>query len=303
MNKNTPLITIVVITYNSEKFVIETLESIKKQTYKNIELIITDDCSTDSTVKICKKWIEKENIHNTQLITSEINTGIASNCNRGFFAAKGQWIKIIAGDDTLLPDCLEKFVKFVETHKDARICHAKVHCYKNKFKDDCKLHDFKLPSSPFTRIRPNAHAQLLMLVLYNPIFAASVFIERQLFVEIGGYDEKLPNHEDYPMWIKVTKKGYGIYFMDEYVANYRINSSSVVGTAIKTKLYGFYKENEKVYNIYLKKIAPFYLKIINRYQYYIISILDYCGLTKHTTFNKLLIGTLLIPYFLYKLYK
>ena len=54
-----PLVSIIVITYNSSKYVLETLESAKAQTYENIELIISDDGSTDDTIKICKNWLEK----------------------------------------------------------------------------------------------------------------------------------------------------------------------------------------------------------------------------------------------------
>ena len=56
-SQSLPLVSVVVITYNSAKFVIETLESVKSQTYKNIELIISDDCSTDDTVERCRLWL------------------------------------------------------------------------------------------------------------------------------------------------------------------------------------------------------------------------------------------------------
>ena len=59
MNKGYPLVSVIVITYNSSDFVIEALESIKAQTYTSIELIITDDCSSDRTVDICMNWIEQ----------------------------------------------------------------------------------------------------------------------------------------------------------------------------------------------------------------------------------------------------
>ena len=102
-----PLVSIIVITYNSSKYVLETLESAKAQTYQNIELIVSDDCSTDNTVEICHNWIEqnKERFVRTELITVEKNTGIAPNCNRGVKAAKGEWVKLIAGDDVLHQNC------------------------------------------------------------------------------------------------------------------------------------------------------------------------------------------------------
>jgi len=88
--KNNPLVSIIVITYNSAKFVLETLESAKAQTYQNIELIISDDGSTDNTVQICREWLKnnKESFVNTELITVEKNTGIPANCNRGVMLLK-----------------------------------------------------------------------------------------------------------------------------------------------------------------------------------------------------------------------
>src|SRR5450759_2313112 len=98
-----PLVSIIVVTYNSSKYVLETLESAKAQTYQNIELVVSDDCSTDDTVEICRKWIEENNDRfvRTTLVTSPENKGIPANCNRGIKASKGEWIKLIAGDDLL----------------------------------------------------------------------------------------------------------------------------------------------------------------------------------------------------------
>ena len=80
-----PLISIIAITYNSAKYIVELLESAKAQTYSNIELIISDDCSTDDTVAVCNSWIVKNTtlFNKLTLITAEKNTGIAPNVNRG----------------------------------------------------------------------------------------------------------------------------------------------------------------------------------------------------------------------------
>ncbi len=106
------LVSIAVIIYNSSKYVVEMLESVKAQTYANIELIISDDHSTDDTVNVCQQWIEKnkEKFIRTDLITTPENKGVSANCtncNRGIKAAQGEWIKFIAGDDILLPECIE----------------------------------------------------------------------------------------------------------------------------------------------------------------------------------------------------
>ncbi len=73
-----PLISVPVVTYNSSKTVLETLDSIYNQTYENLELIVSDDCSTDNTVDICQEWINahKERFVRTELLVDEKNTGV-----------------------------------------------------------------------------------------------------------------------------------------------------------------------------------------------------------------------------------
>ncbi len=123
MQYQEPLVSIVVITYNSSKFVLETLESIRKQTYQNIELIISDDCSKDSTIDICRNWIEKNKNRfvKAELITVERNTGIAPNANRGLKVAKGEWIKFIAGDDMLISNCIDELILFIQKNDNLPI--------------------------------------------------------------------------------------------------------------------------------------------------------------------------------------
>jgi alpha-1,3-rhamnosyltransferase len=82
--KEQPLVSVRVITYNSSKTVIETLDSIYNQTYPNIELIISDDCSKDDTVAICREWVNqhKERFARTEILTVPQNTGVSANINR-----------------------------------------------------------------------------------------------------------------------------------------------------------------------------------------------------------------------------
>ena len=86
-NPINPLVSIIIVTYNSANFVLETLESTKKQSYPNIELIVTDDCSSDKTIEICKEWMEKNKTFfiGTSLLIAEKNTGISGRYDRGGF--------------------------------------------------------------------------------------------------------------------------------------------------------------------------------------------------------------------------
>ena len=99
--KYNPLITVGVIAYNSSEYILELLESIKAQSYQNVELIVSDDKSTDNTVAICEEWISKnkDRFVRAEVIVPEHNTGTAGNYNRALFAAKGEWMKFIDGDD------------------------------------------------------------------------------------------------------------------------------------------------------------------------------------------------------------
>ena len=130
-------VTIAVVTYNSSPFVIETLESIKYQSYPDLELVISDDASTDDTVIKAKEWLaKKENIQRFQrieLITVPKNTGVSANCNRCIEAATSDWVKFIAGDDILLPNCIEDNMVFVVQNPEAKIIFSQVKVYQDTF--------------------------------------------------------------------------------------------------------------------------------------------------------------------------
>ena len=112
MNELSPLVSIVIITYNSSTTIVETLDSVKRQTYSNIELIVSDDCSADNTVEVVKGWMErnKSRFVRAKLIESDVNTGVAVNLNRGNKDARGIWLKSIAGDDKQYRTALKRHI-------------------------------------------------------------------------------------------------------------------------------------------------------------------------------------------------
>src|SRR6185312_4924818 len=109
-----PLVTIGAIGYNNARYVIETLESIKSQTYPNVELIVTDDCSTDkSVVGLITEWLKSYN-HPYQFIIHDKNKGAPAACNEVIRRAKGKYISLIATDDILMPDKTRLQVEMLE---------------------------------------------------------------------------------------------------------------------------------------------------------------------------------------------
>lgn len=225
---NRPLVSVPVITYNSSKFVLETLESIKAQTYQNIELIISDDCSSDNTVELCQKWVEenKERFVQTQIITSEVNTGVSANLNRAEAVCQGEWVKGIAGDDLLMPDCIADCVEYVQQHPNLIYLFGRIEAFgasdeKNKYFSekvfDCSFFDL------------DVEEQLERLVFgSNCVPASTCFYNRQKAIDLGiRNDERIPLLEDWPKWINILEKGVKLEFMDKTLVKYRIHNASI----------------------------------------------------------------------------
>ena len=121
--------------YNSASTIIETLDSIKNQTYSNLELIISDDFSSDNSIKICEEWIKvnADRFYNLRLITVTENTGIPANANRCIKASQANWVKFIAGDDTLKIDCIQQNMDFLLTYPEIEILQTTSDVYQGNF--------------------------------------------------------------------------------------------------------------------------------------------------------------------------
>jgi glycosyltransferase involved in cell wall biosynthesis len=107
------LVSVVLTNFNKEKFVLEQLESIVSQTYKNWELIIMDDCSTDGSREIIRKFIEKNKNEKIIFIENDENLGVAKNFESGLRFAAGEYIAACDSDDVWLSDKLEKELQFL----------------------------------------------------------------------------------------------------------------------------------------------------------------------------------------------
>lgn len=221
---NLPLVSCTVLCYNSVKTVIETLESIKAQTYRNIELIVSDDCSKDDTVELCRQWINqnKECFVRTELLTVEKNTGVCANGNRALAACQGEWKKDIAADDILLPNCIEDFVKYVNEHHGVHWVSSYVRTYRESFVEPNCLERRKVVNMDF--FSKDVEGQLIMMARSNCLYAPSLFIRVSMIKALGGYDNSFPA-EDYPFSIKALENGYKCYFLPVETIGYRTHQS------------------------------------------------------------------------------
>ena len=228
MEEKMPLVSVAVITYNSSKYVLETLESIKAQTYKNIELIISDDCSKDNTMQLCEKWCEqnKERFARIQVIEPEKNTGVAANCNRAEAACEGDWVKLIAGDDLLLPNCITDFIEYVSENPNSIYVFGRIKAF-GVSKEICNKYENEVFDRSFWKLSNDAKLKELIYGR-NHIPAPACFYNLHKKKELGlRFDEQIPMLEDWPMWINVIRAGVDLKFMDKAVAMYRITNTSI----------------------------------------------------------------------------
>ena len=214
------LVTIIVITFNSSQYVLETLNSAYRQTYSNLELIVSDDCSSDNTVEICQKWVDmhKSRFVRTEVIQTPKNGGICRNYNYALKHANGEWIKYIAGDDILEDKCIERFVANIKPDTFFYTCITK---HLQNDTGEVALYNTWIPDASAWR-----QARFMLKYLYG-INGPTIFVEREHLKNIGGFEEKYPMIEDWPIAIRYATTGMRIGIVNEPLVQWRIYGESI----------------------------------------------------------------------------
>lgn len=232
-----PLVSIPVITYNSASYIIDGLESIKAQSYENIELIISDDCSTDNTFDICKKWIEKNRNYfiRAEIIKTPYNMGVSGNLNNAIKECHGEWIKTLSGDDIFFPYTIQEYVDFVSSHPECNIAFAKFHF----FGDDKKIVEeaeklYETDFYPLIKASYKVQYKQNLKRLFLP--GPGLIYRKALWEKIGGFDEKYPFCEEVPFTTKLLDLKEHIYFIDKKLYGYQIRGDSLSRSKSKVSL-------------------------------------------------------------------
>jgi len=223
-----PLVTIIAVCYNQVKWVKQTLDSILKQSYQNIQLIVADDGSTDGSKDIIRQWMDQNN-KDTVFIDHPKNLGLTKNINSAIPFVKGDYYQVFGCDDIMLPDKISKQVKMMEEDKQISIV------YSDMYLMDIDGKDFGL--SYYQR---NKHKKPGSGWLYNDlvdriiISAPSVLIRTNVLKELRGYNEAL-DFEDYEFFLRASRK-FQFYYDEDKTIYYRITGSSL-STAKHEKKY------------------------------------------------------------------
>lgn len=211
------LVSVIITTYNAEKYIEKTISSVIDQSYKNWELIIIDDCSSDTTWQLLKFFKSKyQNIH---IFKNKENFGCNFSRNLAFSKAKGRFLSLLDHDDFWLPDKIAKQVHFHLTQNCAASC-----THYRRY--DKKGNVGKLIKSPFI----NSYNDLLT---QNNIGYSTVMIDKSLIKNFHMIDFEL---SDFPTWLKIIKNHYSFYTLNEDLMRYFYDSSTDSSNKIKISL-------------------------------------------------------------------
>ena len=214
-----PLVSVVVITYNQELFLPQTLDSILAQKVDfPIEIIIGEDCSTDNTKKVCVDYYNKYP-QVIRLLLQEKNQGLLRNYNSVLNACRGKYIAQCAGDDYWCDnDKLKIQVDFLEKNSDYGLVHGKFKQLNSRTGKIVKTKHFA----------PSGFVFKDLLEAGNHISAPTVMFRKDLLskIDIESFIDRGFIMEDYPMWIEFSRY-CKFYFFDRYLACYRLLSESV----------------------------------------------------------------------------
>lgn len=228
-----PLFSVGIVSYNQKEYIFDCIGSILRQNYPAIELVIADDHSYDFDREKIEAYIRKHrrpNLVRYVIFTNEENVGIVKNCNRCIREMRGEYIKTIAADDTFLgKDVLLKMHRLFEADGQARILCARARAIMN---DGTPTQDLYPSDYDFHRIAGMSASEMYTYMItrpWCPVFAPCVFMRRDFFEQMGGYDEQYVYTEDWPLWIRITRAGCRLTFTDEIVIQYRYGGISNQG--------------------------------------------------------------------------
>ncbi len=209
------LVSIITPSYNCEEFISDTINSVISQTYENWEMIIVDDCSSDSSTEIIERYILKDD--RIKLLRNEINSGPAVSRNNAINEAKGKYIAFLDADDFWMPEKLESQIFFMEANGVS----LSYSSYETMDEEGKKL---GIVRNPLEKLDYNE------LLKENQIGCLTAVYNRE---KLGKcYMPIIHKRQDYGLWLSILKKIDFAYKVPGNLAVYRIQTNSVSSNKI-----------------------------------------------------------------------
>lgn len=211
MNK---LVSVIIPAYNVEHYVAETIESVLRQDYKNMEIIIIDDGATDSTPEIIQKYAEKDS---RIVIVTQKNKGLAGARNSGLEKALGEYICIFDADDIMLPDKISQQVAFLDSHTEYDLVYSDAYHFIDGTQN---IYFWHLP-----HLSKNTYRDLI--VFGNYVNPNTVLFRKSVYDRCGGFDQELRSAEDWEYWLNITYHGIRFGYLQKPLTLYRMRGNSL----------------------------------------------------------------------------
>lgn len=239
------LVTVICSSYNHDKFVKESLQSVLNQTYKNIQIIVIDDCSTDDSVKEIEKFVKA----NPEIIfiKNKNNLGLTKSVTNAMHYVKGEYFIDLAADDLLLPNCIEIQLNTFKNSKFKNLAIVYGNAELITEEGNHSSYYFDVNESLKCKItRPSGDIYSKVISFETTICSVSAMYNKAVFDKLNGYDTTL-SYEDFDYWIRASRD-YNIEFIDEILIKKRIVSNS-----LQTTLYTKHNKNSHSTYIILRK--------------------------------------------------
>lgn len=235
-----PDISVIMSVYNGETYLKEAIESVINQTFKNWELIIINDCSTDSTGEILAEFSAKD--ERVKVYPNEVNLKLPSSLNRAISLSSGKYIARMDADDICLPDRFEKQYKFMEENDDVALSSCRFMTVKNG-----------VYMSGGAGGRCDFRAIKAMLFVANPILHPGV-IARAEILKNFNYDTTLTCTEDLELWTRLAASGMKMEILPECLLFYRLHDKQITSTTLERQHKEVVKIQQKYYDILAEKM-------------------------------------------------
>jgi glycosyltransferase involved in cell wall biosynthesis len=217
-----PLVSVICVCYNHEQFVREALESVKAQTYPNIELIIVDDGSADQSASIIKDWLSQNSIK--QFIHLPTNSGYCRAFNQGLAFATGDYTIDLATDDIMMPEKIERQVNHFSSLDENYGVTFTDAVYVDKNGKYLRDHFDHLLKKKLIHHIPEGDVYRDVLSTYF-IASPTMMIRTKVLRELGGYDERLA-YEDFDFWVR-SARHFKYSFLNEKLIKIRRQTQSM----------------------------------------------------------------------------
>ncbi len=231
--KSTPLVSVCIPTYNGEKFIAEAVQSILAQTYPNLEIILSDDNSTDRTIEIARSSLQQSSSHKFSILEHS-QYGLAQNWNFCISQAQGKYIKFLFQDDLLVPNAIEKMVYLAEQDPEIGLVFSpRVLFTETGNTNDSILlanHEAENVHKAWSKLNPIQSGQDLLKdlnLLNNPINKvgepSTVLIKKEIFDTVGFFNPELCQLVDLEMWLRIMSQ-CKVGYVDRVLSKFRIHS-------------------------------------------------------------------------------